>query len=760
MKRTIAWLVLAAILLGAIAAVPTVFADDTEDGVLELLSELSIMRGDPDGNMRLDDYVSRAEFTKMAVASSEYKNSVATNLAISPFPDVTYQHWAAPYVRVGVTNGLISGYPDATFKPDNTVLYEEGITILLRVLGYDDGDFGVSWPSGQIGLADNLDITDGLNCAAGDTLNRRQVAQLIFNTLKTTRKGQQSDLISVFDSAIYKDTTLVATAKEDSAVASDEIFTSSGTFKISEDFDSSRIGMRGDAIVNDASRLIAFVPESAGSEPLEYIVYSVLGDKVMAYRNDAVSQIEINDDTLAYKGETKTTFGNLKAQLQLGDRLIVRKGKTGSVDYVTYGKGNINGPVTALNGSYKATWNIGDDVSVTRNGISCTMADIRNYDVVYYLKDLNMVLAYSNKVTGIYEKATPNRDVPISVTVSGKEYEIEGSAAFNKLYSGGNFEYGDTVTLLLGRDNKIADVVSPSASSDGVVGYLTETGIKEYSSGDIDIYTNYYIKIVQPDGISYEYVTDRDYSESVNSVVKISFQNGYARVSHANASNGATGKVDWSNKRIGTTKLSPQVEILDVGTTNSVHQAIYVKTYGQRIDGVTLTDKSVIYAEKNSSGEISKLILNNVTNDSFSYGLVTGTKVKEAKNDILSTSQYEYIVGGNRYSIDVNGSYSVNKNSVAKIYGNPSKPDSMISINQVQAKITSMTADKLIAGNVTYKISDKVSVYKRESLTAYDYSMMSLQEVVDNMDDYSISAFYDKSTETGGRVRVIVVTEE
>ena len=72
---------------------------------------------------------------------------------------MTYRHWAAPYVRVGVTNGIISGYPDATFRPEDTVLYEEAVTMMLRVLGYTNADFGVSWPSGQIGLADNLDMT-------------------------------------------------------------------------------------------------------------------------------------------------------------------------------------------------------------------------------------------------------------------------------------------------------------------------------------------------------------------------------------------------------------------------------------------------------------------------------------------------------------------------------------------------------------------------------------------------------------------------
>ncbi|MBQ3573061.1 MAG: S-layer homology domain-containing protein, partial [Clostridia bacterium] len=200
MRRILSVFVITCIIAVSVIFVPmSASAVNTEDGILSLLAELKIMSGDPDGNMRLDDYVSRAEFTKIAVASSSYKNGVATNLAISPFPDVTYQHWAAPYVRVGVTGGLVNGYPDATFKPDGTVLYEEAITIMLRVLGYTDADFGVAWPSGQIGLANSLDMMDGISCTAGELMNRRQVARLVYNSLKTKIKGQQSALISVFD---------------------------------------------------------------------------------------------------------------------------------------------------------------------------------------------------------------------------------------------------------------------------------------------------------------------------------------------------------------------------------------------------------------------------------------------------------------------------------------------------------------------------------------------------------------------------------
>ena len=754
MKRIIA-IIISICVLGGLSVLPnTAFAADNESGMLSLLAELKIMSGDPDGNMRLDDYVSRAEFTKIAVASSSYKNGVATNLAISPFPDVTYQHWAAPYVRVGVTNGLVNGYPDATFKPDGTVLYEEAITIMIRVLGYTDADFGVAWPSGQIGLANSLDMTDGISCTAGDAMNRRQVARLVYNSLKTKIKGQQSALISVFDAQIAEDVTIIASSGEDSAISSDEIFTTGGTYKIAGDFDLSAIGMKGDAAIKDGKNLIAFVPNDTVGATVEYIVYSVLDNKVMAYKDGRVSQIEIENDTPAYKGKSQITFSALKSQLELGDRLKVSMSNSGDVDYVTYGKGNVSGPVTSIGGNWYNTLNIADGASYTRNGVSVSKDEIGNYDVVYYLNDLNMVLSYNNKVTGVYEKATPSRDIPTSVTISGKEYEIEGSAAFNKLYSGGTFEYGDTVTLLLGRNNKIADVISPSESADGVVGYLTKTGSKEYSSGDLNTYTNYYINIVTPDGNSYEYITDKDYTESVNSVVELSFSNGYARISRVKAP-GISGTFNWSNKKIGSSKLASYVEILDIGTRDTSKTAMYAKIYGQRLDGITLDTDDILYAEKNSSGEIEKMILDNVTNDAFTYGIVIEAEKKSYEDNTVAST--DYIAEGKRYT--TNKILSISAGDAVMIAGDAQKPDYMISINPVKNKTTSITADKLIAGNVTYKISDKVAVYKVEDASMREYSMMDISEIVGNIDKYTIKAYYDKDSADGGRIRVIVVSE-
>ena len=87
-KKSISLILAFCIVLSSVC----VFAAEDDNGVniedyISFISSFNIINGDPDGNYRLDNLVTRAEFSKIAVAASEQRNSVAAFLAISPFSD-------------------------------------------------------------------------------------------------------------------------------------------------------------------------------------------------------------------------------------------------------------------------------------------------------------------------------------------------------------------------------------------------------------------------------------------------------------------------------------------------------------------------------------------------------------------------------------------------------------------------------------------------------------------------------------------------
>jgi hypothetical protein len=63
--------------------------------------------------------------------------------------DVDSSHWAYNSIKWGVDNGVISGYEDGTFKPDNNVTGNEFVSMFVRAIAPNDlaGAEGDAWAS-------------------------------------------------------------------------------------------------------------------------------------------------------------------------------------------------------------------------------------------------------------------------------------------------------------------------------------------------------------------------------------------------------------------------------------------------------------------------------------------------------------------------------------------------------------------------------------------------------------------------------------
>lgn len=781
---------------------------------ITLLSQLNIMVGDPDGNFRSDEYISRAEFMKAAIASSNYKNSVASSLSISPFKDVTASYWAAPYIKLATQNGLCKGYMDATFRPDNPICYEEAITICLKILGYTDDDFGLSWPYGQVGLGESLKITENVNSYIGAYVTRGQVATLLYNTLDTKMKNSQSKLISIFDCETIENAVIVATNNEDSSLGAGKVYTTAGTYKFGSDFDYSYVGMRGDLTVKNGEDFVSFTPNDQqvdsysvtdviGSDLLlngtalnisenltvyyksqtttyknvissaakgdtftvyknsngiidyavlksaapninvsvldKYIIYSQLDNAIIGYSNGTFSQIDLPAATVAYKDSTKTTYSQIKSSLEMGDIIYVKRNESGNIDYISYDEGNITGPVTLAGKS--SLDRFGGATKIMRNGNEVTENDIAANDIAYYIADIGIVLVYSNKITGVYEKATPNKDTPVSITVSGKEYNIESATAFNKLSSGGSANYGDTVTLLLGKENNVADVLTSTTPSTAVYGYMIETGTKEYTKSDLSKYSGTYAKIITSEGIEYEYITDKNYKEIKNSIVKATLKDGVATITALTKGGYSGGQYNVSQRTFGNNKLADDVNILDILTSDNTRTGAYATVFESRIDGVNINAGDIIYMGKDANGKVTDLILKNITGDAYSYGVI----VKADNN------KYTYIIDGTEKSFSSATTYPVYSGQAAMFGLSGNSIEEMKSLTKIDANVIDVTDTTLSTANNTYMLSDKVSVYRK---TDSVYTLVPLSDIKNA--DCTLNAYYDKSEGRGGRVRVII----
>lgn len=129
------------------------------------LSTLGIIDGYPDGTFRPGNGITRAEFAKIAVMALGLEKALDF-YADAPvfFSDVKAGDWYYKYVAAAVEHGILKGYPVGAFKPNVPILETEAITILLRLLGYNDNLPG-GWPhnyvlkAAELGLVETKDFT-------------------------------------------------------------------------------------------------------------------------------------------------------------------------------------------------------------------------------------------------------------------------------------------------------------------------------------------------------------------------------------------------------------------------------------------------------------------------------------------------------------------------------------------------------------------------------------------------------------------------
>ena len=83
-----------------------------------------------DGNFRPNEPITRAELAVMAAQFCK----VTGKLPKSSFSDVDEDYWAYDEITLIEYAGWIEGYPDGTFRPDNTIIRAEAMTIINRML--------------------------------------------------------------------------------------------------------------------------------------------------------------------------------------------------------------------------------------------------------------------------------------------------------------------------------------------------------------------------------------------------------------------------------------------------------------------------------------------------------------------------------------------------------------------------------------------------------------------------------------------------
>jgi hypothetical protein len=560
-------------------------------------------------------------------------------------------------------------------------------------------------------------------------ITRAQFAQLLVNI------SDQKDMVAVTNTSLFKDVKKSHWAAPYIRTAVNKGWMSgylNGTFKPDQ-------GVTLIEAVNGVLNLLGY-SNSYFSGNLTQSKMAFYKSKKMNHNIKVTmtsSYIDYNDcvNLLYNTLNTANKDGKVYAEV-LGYSLDTK----GEVDYLSVINSGTEGPIVAVNDwTSEIPFNI-ESATYYKNDARSAYTDIEKYDILYYSESSKTIWAYDAKVSGIITAVAPDLINPTSVTVAGTNYEFESSSAAQQFATLGEFEKGDIVTLLLGKNGKIAGALNSDEYNSTVTGLVLEVGTHLVQNESGSFYTSDYVTFV--DAAGNKYTQDFDSSQALfekEDLIRVTYKNGKATVTnypyYKFDYNGYT--VNSSGTYFGTIKFAPHISILDY------YNGSYTKVYPIRLANLQLNSSNVLYYNTNFDGEISELILYNVTGDFDKYGIFIGLDPENA-------TTYKYIINGTSGQVTYTTleSAELTEGPVGFVYKNGTLSSTYALTRLV---VDSLGNNTIAAGTTKYPISDNVSVYVQ---TGDKYALSSLDKI--NTSKYKVTAYIDKAVALGGSIRVII----
>lgn len=121
---------------------PDVLAGYWVDRPISLLAMQGIITGYPDGSFKPEGNITRAEMCTLLMKTI----SPASAEAEDSFKDVSTKHWAAAKVTRAAKLGVVKGYPDQTFRPNGLITRAEGLAMVARFAGISEEVYADQFP--------------------------------------------------------------------------------------------------------------------------------------------------------------------------------------------------------------------------------------------------------------------------------------------------------------------------------------------------------------------------------------------------------------------------------------------------------------------------------------------------------------------------------------------------------------------------------------------------------------------------------------
>lgn len=609
----------------------SVFAyTDVEEGTyvseaVTVLSNLGILDGYEDGSFKPEATVTRAEMAKIVCETLGY-DSMGTSKTL--FDDVSPKHWAGGYISTAYGLGIINGYGDGKFGPEDTVTYEQAVKMVVCALGYEPMAANKGgWPAGYTSVAASIGLTKGMSSSA-----RGDIAVLMYNALTTPVMEQTSygsdARYEVLDGAGNKEYKTILT-KQDIYVATgivgDTFNKNEIKFEVTRDSkdgefkaDKTVTFLIGDSdIANYTHQEVeVYVAEDDGeytvlavkaakktetftlvsddikpvtSNRITYYVDSVNSSKTKTITIDAKPVVEFNKATRDKDGND-FDFDYFANKVKEDDIEVVFIENDGDSSYDVIIMTQYTSAVVTLVdanrdkmsfGSENITFDFDEEdntyIFVDEKGNELTLNDFAEDDVIAYVANntkvkeatyVKIIKLSDSVITGKIDSVHSGDKI---VTIDDEDYEVVSTIWNEKI-----FAPGTEGTFYIGITGKIVHYDDSTVKSN--YGYILASGIDKDGFDDEVV-----IKMLTADGVDTYYLTDKVEAAYVTKV-------------------GSNGVVTWNNGAAVEAKRFVEYKLNSKGLISSLEWNVdSMKDYG--LNGTYNADTEILdgnFVDKNT----------------------------------------------------------------------------------------------------------------------------------------------------------------
>ena len=277
-------MLLAVVMIASAALSVSAFDDiagNKHADAINVLSQLGIVGGYEDGTFKPDQKVTRAEMAKLVYVL--YTTFVDAGTAKTEFKDVKADHWATGYINWCSGKEIIGGFGDGTFAPNANVTYDQALKMVAGALGYKNWDSKL-WPTDvRMKALNELKLGKELDGVDGSAeLTRAQVAQIIYNAFEAPMAEKKTDVIPGIMIPVEKAKTL----KEDVWGFEESTKTVTGTKNYALEngtkVDEDMIQLDGDAVALEDLGLAAYEGKTDALIGLDITVVTRNGELLSA----------------------------------------------------------------------------------------------------------------------------------------------------------------------------------------------------------------------------------------------------------------------------------------------------------------------------------------------------------------------------------------------------------------------------------------------------------------------------------------------